>query len=157
MKRSLNVYIVFIVIVMTAAIGISQNNKLETLHLDNDNGMSNSSVNVIMQDMQGIMWMGTWDGLNRYDGHQFSQYLSNSNDTSTLSNPVIRDIQEEDSTHLWITTDGGINRFDKTTGKARRFLLDSPSLLHSRENAFRCAIDKKGHIVANYYGGKLYL
>lgn len=130
------------------------NHKIESIHIDNNNGMSNSSVNVIFQDSQGIMWFGTWDGLNRYDGHKFEQYLSKTKESTTLPHPVIRDIQEEDSLHLWITTDGGISRFNKANGESTRFLLDSPVQLHYGEKAFKCTIDRKGHIVANYNTGK---
>lgn len=157
MKRIINVYTISVVLLIISAIGICQNHKIESIHIDNNNGMSNSSVNVIFQDSQGIMWFGTWDGLNRYDGHKFEQYLSKTKESTTLPHPVIRDIQEEDSLHLWITTDGGISRFNKANGESTRFLLDSPVQLHYGEKAFKCTIDRKGHIVANYNTGKIYL
>ena len=157
MKRIINVYTISVVLLIISAIGICQNHKIESIHIDNNNGMSNSSVNVIFQDSQGIMWFGTWDGLNRYDGHKFEQYLSKTKESTTLPHPVIRDIQEEDSLHLWITTDGGISRFNKANGESTRFLLDSPVQLHYGENTFKCTIDRKGHIVANYNTGKIYL
>lgn len=157
MKKVINVYIFSFTFLIICAIGICQNQKTSSLHLDNNNGMSNSSVNVIFQDSQGIMWFGTWDGLNRYDGHKFEQYLSKSIDSTTIPHPVIRDIYEEDSLHLWITTDGGICRLDKTSGKAKRYLLDGPKQLHYGENTFKCIIDKKKRIIANYNTGKLYI
>lgn len=43
-----------------------------SLHqLDNRYGLSNSAVNCILQDSDGMLWVGTWDGLNRYDGQEF--------------------------------------------------------------------------------------
>ncbi|MCR5862097.1 hypothetical protein LRS05_08040 [Flavobacterium sp. J372] len=39
--------------------------------LDNATGLSNSSVNCIFQDSQNLIWIGTWDGLNRFDGTEF--------------------------------------------------------------------------------------
>ena len=47
---------------------------VEYYHLNNNNGLSNSAVNTIFQDSENIMWFGTWDGLNRYDGTLFEQY-----------------------------------------------------------------------------------
>lgn len=157
MKRIINVYTISAVLLIISSIAICQNHRMESLHLDNNNGMSNSSVNVIFQDSQGIMWFGTWDGLNRYDGHKFEQYLSKTKDSTTLPHPVIRDIQEEDSLHLWITTDGGISRFNKASGKSTRFLLNSPVQKHQGEKTFKCTIDRKGHIVANCNTGYIYI
>ncbi|MBO1362894.1 helix-turn-helix domain-containing protein [Prevotella sp. A2931] len=119
--------------------------------------MSNSSVNVIFQDSQGIMWFGTWDGLNKYDGHDFEWFSSSISDTTTLTNPIIRNILEEDSDHLWIVTDGGINRLDKKTKITKRFYLDSKIDTHYRENVFKCATDTKGNVIANHLHGHLYL
>ena len=45
--------------------------KYSTQQLDNTNGLSNSSVNAIFQDSENLLWIGTWDGLNRYDGSSF--------------------------------------------------------------------------------------
>ena len=45
--------------------------------LDNRNGLSNSAVNAILQDKDELLWIGTWDGLNRYDGAHFNVYNHN--------------------------------------------------------------------------------
>lgn len=126
-------------------------------HLDNNQGMSNSSVNVIYQDRIGIVWIGTWDGLNRYDGNKFTQYRSVANDTTTLSHPVIRDIQEEDSLRLWIVSDWGLNRFDKRSGLSRRYFLHSPKESHFTERGFQCAVSPRGRVVANFANGPLHI
>src|SRR3712207_15608 len=95
-------------------------------HLDNNQGMSNSSINDIFQDSEGVVWIGTWDGLNRYDGSEFTRYHSSTNDSTTLSHPVISNIAEEDSVYLWIVTNWGLNRFNKQSGKSVRYYLNIP-------------------------------
>ena len=57
--------------------------------LDNTNGLSNSSVNDIFQDSENLLWIGTWDGLNRYDGHKFKVFRPELNNKNSLSNQVI--------------------------------------------------------------------
>lgn len=126
-------------------------------HLDNNQGMSNSSVNVIFQDRTGVVWIGTWDGLNRYDGNHFTQYHSITGDATTLSHPVIRDIQEEDSLYLWIVSDWGLNRFNKRSGQSRRYFLNSPKTTHFAEHTFKCAINNQGQVIGNFANGPLYL
>ena len=50
-----------------------------------DDGLSQSSVECIIQDRKGFMWFGTQDGLNKYDGYSFSVYKNNSEDESSRS------------------------------------------------------------------------
>lgn len=118
--------------------------------------MSNSSVNVIFQDSYGVIWIGTWDGLNRYDGRKFSQYHSIINDSTTLSHPVIRNILEEDSIYLWIITDWGVNRFNRRTGLSKRYFLNSLHKAPFAENAFRCTISRQKDIIVCFAGKQLY-
>lgn len=126
------------------------------VHIDNNDGMSNSSVNVIFQDRNDILWIGTWDGLNRYDGNHMEQYRAISRDTTTLSNPVVRNIVEEDDTYLWIVTDMGINRLNRHSGIFQRFFLeDGVSKAGYAEKSFHCASNGNGLILACRDGGRL--
>lgn len=125
-------------------------------HIDNNDGMSNSSVNVIFQDRNDILWVGTWDGLNRYDGNRIVQYRAISRDTTTLSNPVVRDIVEEDDTYLWVVTDRGLNRLDRRTGVFRRYYLDEDIRGSGYvEKSFHCTSNGDGLVVACRDGGQL--
>jgi len=127
------------------------------LALNNNNGLSNSAVNTVYQDSDGLMWFGTWDGLNRYDGTSVSQYRHHNGDPSSLSHQVIRSISEEDARYLWITTDYGINRLDKLTGTFRQYFLDYKPEYIYRERSFTCHADRNGHIAASFFAEGLYL
>lgn len=129
----------------------------ESFHIDNNEGMSNSSVNVIYQDSMGVMWIGTWDGLNRYDGDQFTQYHSITRDTTTLSHPVIRDILEENSEYLWVVSDWGLNRFNKITGHVSRYYLNCHQHNQFSENSFKCAISRSGQVIGSVIGEPLFI
>ncbi len=131
--------------------------KWDYFHLDNNQGMSNSSVNVIFQDRTGVVWIGTWDGLNRYDGNHFTQYHSTTYDATTLSHPVIRDVLEEDSLYLWVVSDWGLNRFCKRNGKSKRYFLNSPKTTHFAEHSFQCAVGKQGQVIGSCSSNSLYL
>lgn len=79
-----------------------------------ENGLSHDGVSCIVEDAEGFIWFGTWDGLNRYDGENFVVYKSQPGDRSTLKNNKIRDIVEDKSGYLWIRTfDKKVYRFDK--------------------------------------------
>ncbi|MBV4357291.1 response regulator [Parasegetibacter sp. MAH-26] len=67
-------------------------------------------------DREGFMWFGTWNGINRFDGHKFVTFKSSPGDQSSLKNDRIDQITEDDFNHLWLKSyDGQIYRFDKRT------------------------------------------
>src|SRR5258706_6324818 len=82
-------------------------------HLNIEQGLSQSSVNVIFQDSRGFMWFGTQDGLNRYDGYAFKIYKPDPDVAVSLSDRWITAITEDADGYLWIgTRQGGLNRYD---------------------------------------------
>jgi signal transduction histidine kinase/ligand-binding sensor domain-containing protein/DNA-binding response OmpR family regulator len=84
-------------------------------HLGTESGLSQSNITCILQDSRGFMWFGTRDGLNRYDGYEFTVYKNNLGDPKSLSNNFITDLTEDRNGDLWIATwGGGINRYDRT-------------------------------------------
>jgi signal transduction histidine kinase/ligand-binding sensor domain-containing protein/DNA-binding response OmpR family regulator len=90
--------------------------------LSSADGLSQSSIQAILQDRKGFLWFGSMDGLNRYDGYGFKVYRSDFNNPNTLSNNDIRSIFEDSRGRLWIgTSTGGINLLDRTTEKVTRF------------------------------------
>ncbi len=71
-------------------------------------GLSNGSANFVFQDTYGFLWIGTRQGLNRYDGNSIVQYRSDSQDSTTLRNDYIFDVSQVSSTELLVGTEKGI-------------------------------------------------
>lgn len=85
-------------------------------------GLSQSCVYSIVQDKKGFIWMGTRDGLNRYDGYDFLTFKNNPQDTNSLSNNEITCICVNAAGNLWIgTRGGGLNYYDQTLNKFTRY------------------------------------
>ena len=91
-------------------------------HLTIDDGLSQNSINCIYQDKNGFMWIGTQDGLNRYDGYNFIQYRNERSNDKSISNNYIWNLYEDESNVLWIATfGGGLNSLNLRTGEINRF------------------------------------
>lgn len=105
----------------------SENIRFE--HIGLEDGLSQSVVHVILQDRKGFLWIGTEDGLNRFDGYQFKVYRPDADDPASLSDRWITSIVEDPQGHLWVGTRlGGLNRYDPATGKFTRFLYTSENI-----------------------------
>lgn len=85
-------------------------------------GLSQSSVFSLAQDKKGFIWMGTRDGLNRYDGYDFLSFRNNPQDTNSLSNNEITKVFVNKQGNLWIgTRGGGLNYYDQAVNKFTRY------------------------------------
>src|SRR5829696_4801246 len=83
-----------------------------------EQGLSHQRVTTMLKDREGFMWFGSWDGINRFDGHHFVSYKSSPGDSSQIGNDRIDQIVEDQTGHLWLTAyDAQVYRFDKKTGK----------------------------------------
>lgn len=100
-----------------------KNIRFEQLSLED--GLSQSVVNAILQDSKGFLWIGTDDGLNRYDGYEFKVYKPDTNDPASISDRSITDLVEDSQGYLWIATRvGGLNRYDPVSGKFTAYMHD---------------------------------
>ncbi|MCP4600084.1 MAG: response regulator [Proteobacteria bacterium] len=93
-----------------------------------EQGLYQVTVSSILQDRQGFMWFATQGGLNKYDGYEFTVYRHDPDDSTSLSNNLIRTSFEDAEGHLWIGTEGGLNKFDRKKETFTRYLsqADNP-------------------------------
>jgi GAF domain-containing protein/ligand-binding sensor domain-containing protein len=89
-----------------------------------EDGLSQSSINCIAQDVQGFMWFGTQDGLNRYDGYEFKVYKHDSEDPNSLSDNYVMGCKRDQRDVMWILTrDGTLHRYEPEIGRFIRYRL----------------------------------
>lgn len=110
----------FIFLVTTAAAG--QAPYLYFNRITTQNGLSHNKVNCILQDQRGFIWMGTDDGLNRYDGRRFVVFRHQPGNKSGVSGNIITDIIEDKQGIIWIaTSDGGLTKYDHRLSPEKQF------------------------------------
>jgi ligand-binding sensor domain-containing protein/two-component sensor histidine kinase len=85
-------------------------------------GLSNNKVNCIMQDKRGFIWIGTNDGLNRYDGNHFTRFWHQPANNTSLSGNIITSLLQDEQELIWIgTADGGLTRYNYKLPPAKQF------------------------------------
>jgi len=108
------------------------------MNINNESGLSNSAVTNIYMDAKGIMWFGTWDGLNRYDGSEINVFKPDAFRAGQISNNIIRDFLEDKSNNFWIITDDGINRLDSNNMQFTSYLSNNKKLPKKEYNLKAC-------------------
>lgn len=116
-------------------------------HIKSENGLSNSTIETILQDNRGFLWFGTRDGLNRYDGSQMIIYRNSSADSTSISDNYITSLYEDKQHNLWVGTLNGLNKFDPKLNRFTR-LKYKPTDQRSISSNYITSIygDTKGRI-----------
>lgn len=136
---------------------LSKSDSKNVIRLTNNDGLSNSSINCLYQDSRGLLWIGTWDGLNCYDGAKIKTFRPRFAEKPELSHPVVRRIFEDTDGMMWIATDYGINRYNSYNDRFDHYYLAYENKVIFKENAFDVCRDSKGTIVATAFNSGLYI
>ena len=119
-------------------------------HLTMRDGLSQSTVNSILQDSQGYLWLATESGLDRYDGDSIREYRRERGNEHALASDYVWSIAEDAHGDLWLATDGGgVARWDRRTEQFQPFRHDAQKPHTLASDAVRTLlIDAQGRIWA---------
>lgn len=140
-------------------------------HITTKDGLTQNSVTAILQDNEGFIWIGTYGGLNKFDGNTIIHYTFDADDSLSISNNAIKYIYEDSKNDLWIGCyNGGLNKFDRQKeqfihytnpfdsthyGSLENILAiveDSAGILWVASEGGLCAFDpQEGKYLAYYY------
>jgi ligand-binding sensor domain-containing protein/signal transduction histidine kinase len=147
-----------LVLLLTASFNFAQEGDYKFEHMSLVDGLSQSTVLSIYQDKEGFLWFGTGNGLNKYDGYNFTVFKHNPSDPNSLSNDYINIIYSDTKSNLWIGTESGLNKYNSSSGKITRYLLspkDKNSISFNRVMTIN--EDNSGNLWIGTYGGGLNL
>lgn len=113
-------------------------------------GLSQNSVHCIFQDRDGLLWIGTQDGLNSFDGRKFRVYKCNPKDTTTISDQFVLSIEEDALGFLWVGTRSGLNKLDKRTGKFIRYYFSAEERTGLYRNYQTVIRDRQGNLFVQH-------
>lgn len=151
MRFDCRIFILFLLLTVTNL--TAQYNDLGFRHITPINGLSQGTVKCFMQDDNGFIWVGTRNGLNRFDGYDFTVFKNIPGDNQSLSNNHVTDLKKTKDEKLWIATWGnGINLFDLKKQKFSR-------PFNSLENEFiHCILeDHSGNLWIGTDGNGLFM
>lgn len=77
--------------------------------------LSNTNITSICQDKFGYIWIGTENGLNRFDGYKFTVYKNNPQDSTSLMFNIVNKVFCDKSGNLWVGTNTGMQLYNDIT------------------------------------------
>ncbi|MCK5054473.1 MAG: hypothetical protein KAR65_09350, partial [Anaerolineales bacterium] len=103
----------------------AQSNTIRFDRLTVEDGLSQNAVLTIAQDGRGFLWVGTEDGLNKYDGYKFTVYEHDSEDPTSLADNFVSVIYADRQGDLWVGTRSGLDRYDPVSGSFIHYAGDA--------------------------------
>ena len=117
---------------------LSQNKSIHFTKIDVDDGLSQNQVHCVYQDSKELLWFGTEDGLNLYDGYSFRVFRYQPGNENSLLGYAVNAICESEEGIFWIGTREGLSKFNLRTGKFTHY-IHNPDLPNSLvDNSIWC-------------------
>ena len=153
MKRLAAILLLGMLLTSTLAIAAGSEPVFHTL--TTADGLAENSVYSVVQDQRGFLWVGTQDGLSRYDGVGFRTFRANAQRSSTsLASNFVLSLCQDRAGRIWVGTGGGLSRYDPRTDQFRNYRAepgDSSSLTSNFVRAVIC--DQQGWVWAGAEDG----
>mgnify|MGYP001163417803 CR=1 FL=1 len=134
-----------IILLLLTLNAFTQNN-VDLQNINIQDGLSQSVVNDILIDSKGFCWVGTQNGLNRFDGYSFKSFYNNPEDKFSISSDFITSIAEDAYDNLWIGTRTGLNKYESRKQRFIHFGLPTNSIVFPEINVSELLVDNKNFI-----------
>jgi signal transduction histidine kinase/ligand-binding sensor domain-containing protein/DNA-binding response OmpR family regulator len=119
-----------------------------------EDGLPENSVTCILQDYLGYLWLGTQNGLVKYDGYSMKIFQPEENNPGSISSRRIATIYEDRNNDLWIGTLNGLNKFNRITESFKSYKYDSDNTVSINSNLTHCIYeDKAGRLWVGTWEG----
>jgi ligand-binding sensor domain-containing protein len=125
---------------------IAFSQKLQYTTYTEKDGLSSNAVNTVLQDGRGFLWVGTANGLNRFDGNAFDNFYSDAADTGAIASNEIQQLFIDRAKRLWIGTGAGISLFHPQSQTFSNYVPDTISLPQIGATFQALADDQAGNL-----------
>ncbi|MCB0730247.1 MAG: SpoIIE family protein phosphatase [Ignavibacteriae bacterium] len=124
--------LIFLALLLISYQIIGQPIKNKFIHFTEKDGISSNEVNSIIQDHLGYIWIGTSNGVTKYDGYEFVNFTIVPNDTNFLQLPLISSLYEDSKGNIWIGSVDGVTKYDRDNESFKLFSLSPFGLKQER-------------------------
>lgn len=132
------------------------NNPILFENIGTENGLSSPTVNALFQDKSAFIWIGTEDGLCRYDGYEMIVFKTVPSDSSSISSNIITSIIADSDGGMWIGTTDGLNLYNPENETFERYYYSYSQPNSIRNNhVFKLYPSLNGLILVETLGGTL--
>lgn len=144
-NRLLLVFVITVSMLLKPYISISATSKINFEIFSTEDGLPNSRVQCTYQDKKGWIWIGTNQGLSRFDGYKFRNFVPDPTDSSSINGDLVRVIKEDKHGNLLIGTEkGGLNIFDREKERFYHPLENQPEYRNKTISINDISEDKNG-------------
>ena len=155
-NKKINIILILVCIFSCLKISTSYANIRESFNFKNitiEDGLSQSTVETIYQDSKGYIWIGTNDGLDRYNGYEFKHYKHDKYDKNSIANNYIVDIIEDKNGYIWVSTIGGLSRINPDKDEIKNYYSKEDSGNLSNSNLWQILCTKDNRLIASTIDG----
>ena len=155
-NKKINIILILACIFSCLKISTSYANIRESFNFKNitiEDGLSQSTVETIYQDSKGYIWIGTNDGLDRYNGYEFKHYKHDKYDKNSIANNYIFDIIEDKNGYIWVSTIGGLSRINPDKDEIKNYYSKEDRGNLSNSNLWQLLCTKDNRLIASTIDG----
>lgn len=145
--RLILLFFFFLILISSNSFG--QNGNIEFDQYATNHGLSNGYVNAILQDNRGFIWIGTANGLNRFDGIAFKAYRSDIKDSTTIPGSGITSLVEDAHGNIWVMTSNTLCVYNREKDNFLRKTLMVNGRNYNNFFLYSSLVDSKGYLWAS--------
>ncbi|MDP3914114.1 MAG: two-component regulator propeller domain-containing protein [Bacteroidota bacterium] len=139
----------YLISVLISANSFGQSGNIEFDQYTTNEGLSNGYINAFLHDSKGFIWIGTANGLNRFDGINFKTYYSEIKDSTTLPGSGVTALVEDSLGNIWVMTSNGFCVYNRKKDSFSRKTMRVSEVIINNSFQYSCFIDSKGFLWAS--------
>ena len=152
-KYTICMLLLIIILISTNLVYVSAYTNINFKNINGQEGLPQGTIGSIIQDDKGYMWLGTNDGLCRYNGYEFKVYKHDEDLENSITNNYIVDINKDKSGYIWVGTANGLSKIDPSTDLITKYNMNDTKKNISNYNISDILVTKSGDILVSTADG----